>query len=321
MGSGLMGQAALAEHRDYLADGVRNRAFEAALAAVSRDAVVLDLGCGTGLWGMVALRHGARRVYAVEGTGMIDWAKAVARRNGAGDRIVHVRGWSREIDLPEQVDVVVCDQIGQFILEGDAIGVLADAAARHLRPGGTMIPRRLDYWAALSRSQVVEDALGFWTGRPEGFDFEPVRQMALGSRWYDRPDPTLFAAPPIRLGTVVPGDFKGNLVEFGVTQGLVAAGSANALLGWFDAELAPGVTITNGPPSPSTINRHGVALPLSPDLSWEAGETCAIEIAARIGTGVLSWSARCGTEDRRSSTLAGSLTGAADIRRARDRLS
>ena len=311
-----MGRRALAEHRTYLSDAVRNAAYERAIATVCDGAVVLDLGSGTGIWGLVALRHGAKRVYAVERTGLVDWARAVARRNGAADRITHIRGWSTDVELPEAVDVVVCDQVGPFVLEGDAIAVLADAARRHLRPGGSLIPSRLDYWCALSRSPAVEDALAFWSKPAAGIDLEPFRQMAIGSRWFERPRTERFSAPPVHLGTVVPADFDGTLIELRVEQHLDRPATANALVGWFEAHLAPGVTISNGPPSPVTIDRDAVALPLAPDLSWRAGDRCTIEVAARIGSDVLAWSAAAGGQERRNSTLAGAVAGREDLRAA-----
>jgi protein arginine N-methyltransferase 1 len=312
----LMAYGALREHREYLSDQVRSRAYETALAAVCRDAVVLDLGCGTGIWGLVALRHGARRVYAVDGTGMLDWAKAVARRNGAGDRIVHVRGWSKDVELPERVDVVVCDQFGPFLLEGDPVGVLADAARRHLRPGGTMIPERIHYWGALSRSTVVQEALDFWSGAPLGFDFDPLHEMAAATRWYERLDETTFAAGPFRLGTIVPAACEGSLVRLAADHDLAGAGRANALACWFQVELAPGLTVSNGPCTGPRLDRDAVVLPLAPELAWDAGARAEVAVTGRIASDVLAWSVSIGSERRRSSTVGGSLAGAADIRAA-----
>jgi SAM-dependent methyltransferase len=295
---------------------VRNRAYEAALARVCEDAVVLDLGCGTGVWGLVALRHGARRVYAVEGTGMIDWAKSVARRNGVADRIVYVRGWSKDIDLPEQVDVVVADQFGPFLLEGDGISVMADAAHRLLRPGGTLIPSRIHFRAALSRSPVVKETLDFWSSQPLGLDFEPLRRMAVGTRWYERPERSDLTSEPFLLGTVVPADVGGSLVRYGAAQKLPRDGSANALVGWMDLELAPGIRVSTGPGELPRIDRDAVALPLDPELKWAAGAEATVEITGRMGSAVLAWSVTVAGDRRQSSTVAGSLTGAEDIRAA-----
>ena len=61
----------LGEHRGYLADVARLRAFERAIQlAVSPGDSVLDLGSGTGVLGLFALRAGARHVYAVDSSPM-----------------------------------------------------------------------------------------------------------------------------------------------------------------------------------------------------------------------------------------------------------
>jgi SAM-dependent methyltransferase len=310
----------LKEHRGYLADVVRNRAYEAALARVAPGAVVLDLGCGTGVWGLVALRHGAKKVYAVESTGMIDWARTIAGANGARDRIEHIRGTSTEIDLPEQVDVVVGDQLGAFILEGDAVVALGDAARRHLKPAGTMIPGRIDFWVALATCASVEDTMRFWSGQPLGLDFSALADMAAGSRFFLSPDPSTFAAPPVLAGSVDLRSVTGPLLRFSSSIPLDEAGTANCILGWFEAALGPEVTISNGPPAPSRIDRDCAALPVWPPITWDAGDRAQIELVARLGSDVLAWSVTAGGQRRHSSTVAGAVAGAEDVRRARAKL-
>ena len=101
------------EHRTYLSDRARLAAYTAAIQDVVRSGdVVLDLGCGTGILGLLACRSGAARVYAIDSTGMIEVARRLARDNGLTDRIVHLNELSLQARLPERVDVVVCDQMG-----------------------------------------------------------------------------------------------------------------------------------------------------------------------------------------------------------------
>src|SRR5512140_59171 len=96
------------EHRLYLSDANRLDAFRRAIEAVVRPGdVVLDLACGTGILGLMACRAGASRVYALDDGGILDVARQAARANGFGDRIVHVKAYSRHATLPERVDVVV----------------------------------------------------------------------------------------------------------------------------------------------------------------------------------------------------------------------
>src|SRR5471032_1272785 len=91
------------EHRQYVSDRARVDAFARAIASVVRPGdVVVDLGCGTGILGLLACRAGAARVYAIDSGSMLDVARRLARANGFADRIVHVPGHSTRVTLPER---------------------------------------------------------------------------------------------------------------------------------------------------------------------------------------------------------------------------
>ena len=70
---------------------------------------VLDIGTGTGLLAFICLRAGAKRVHAVERSPAIKWARQLAERHGWTDRITFHNEDSRDLDLPEKVNVVVSD--------------------------------------------------------------------------------------------------------------------------------------------------------------------------------------------------------------------
>ena len=93
---------------------------------------------------MLACRAGARRVYAIEESGIAGLARQIARANGFDDRITSVRGHSRLVTLPERADVVVCDQIGGFGLEAGIFELAKDVRQRFLRPGGTLVPSAVE---------------------------------------------------------------------------------------------------------------------------------------------------------------------------------
>ena len=54
--------------------------------------VVLDVGCGTGILCMFAARGGARHVYGVDMSGIVDDARAIVAENGLADRITIIKG-------------------------------------------------------------------------------------------------------------------------------------------------------------------------------------------------------------------------------------
>jgi protein arginine N-methyltransferase 1 len=133
-------------HELLLADRVRMRAFRAAIAEVVRPGMtVLDLGTGTGILARWALESGAARVYGLELSEDV-LAVAVDRLDAAGhgDRFMPVRGMSLEVALPEAVDVVVSETLGNLADNEGAIEILDDARRRFLAPRGAMIPSRVE---------------------------------------------------------------------------------------------------------------------------------------------------------------------------------
>src|SRR5262245_29742193 len=67
--------------------------------------------------------------------------RRVSRRMGGPQR-GSGRGTTR-VDLPEKVDVAVCDQIGRFGFEAGVGGFFHDVRERLLKPGGKLVPRRV----------------------------------------------------------------------------------------------------------------------------------------------------------------------------------
>lgn len=98
-----------------LADVERTEAFREAIeAAVKPGDVVLDLGSGSGIMALLAIRAGAERVFSVEvGPYLSRISRQVFDDSGYGARITTVRADARKLDLSivEKPDVVICEMI------------------------------------------------------------------------------------------------------------------------------------------------------------------------------------------------------------------
>ena len=132
-------------HELMLNDQLRMVAYRAAIKqAVWPGAVVLDLGTGTGVLAQWALEAGAGRVYGIEVNHKI---LALAERKlgeaGFADRFKPVSGLSFDVELPERVDLIISELIGNFGDNEDCHRILADAQKRFLKPGGLMLPLRV----------------------------------------------------------------------------------------------------------------------------------------------------------------------------------
>lgn len=151
-------------HGAMIADEIRTGAYARALEQTVRPgSTVVDLGAGSGIMSLLACKHGARKVYAIEPDEVIEVAKELARENGFADRIEFIRDISTKVTLPERVEVIVADLRGVLPLFHTHLPSISDARERFLAPGGTIIPRCDTLWAGVVESpEAVADLLGTW---------------------------------------------------------------------------------------------------------------------------------------------------------------
>jgi type I protein arginine methyltransferase len=259
-----------------LSDAVRTLAFERALQAVIRpDHRVLDFGCGTGILSFFAHRAGARRVYAVDRSQFIGAARAVARVNGF-DRIDFFYG-DEDVDLPTPVDVIVSEWMGHFVFNESMLEPLARLRDRRLAPGGIMIPRRLTLHAGVVTDPSFLTRYQYFQTRPYGIDFSPMVACSTARTETMRLKPEQVASTVIPLGAL-------DMQTCGETPPVLAgstvfteATTAYGLAGWFDAELAAGVSFGTGPFSPKT-HWYQMGFPLPSPFLIEAGEPLHVRI-------------------------------------------
>jgi SAM-dependent methyltransferase len=233
-----------------LADDVRMARYQQALDAVVRPgAVVADVGCGTGVLALMARAAGAGRIYAVERTReALQVARYLASANRAEECIRFVHGTADAVELPEKVDVIVCELLGSFGTDEGMEEALRVFAARNLKPGGVIIPSRLTTW--LMPVEHRGELRGAWRRRRRGIDLSPVTELAAGERqrFFHFTRPPRGLAPPVALERVVFGDPAGGRpasVDFSFV--VDAPGRMDGFLGWFEAELVPGLTLANHP--------------------------------------------------------------------------
>ena len=86
-----------------LRDHPRTSTYADALVANSsylKGKVVLDVGCGTGILCMLAVRAGAKKVIGVDMSSIISRTQKVIEKNGMSDVISLVRGRLEDVKLP-----------------------------------------------------------------------------------------------------------------------------------------------------------------------------------------------------------------------------
>ncbi len=298
-----MSSLLLGEHRGYLADASRLRAFDRAIQhVVSPGDAVLDLGSGTGVLGLLALRAGARHVYAVDGSAMAAVARGVMRDNDAADRVTVVRAHSQTVTLPEAVDVVLADQLGAFGVEAGLCEAFADARRRHLAPDGTLVPGRVDLVLAPVESPERWAEVAFWDDAPLGIDLRSVAPLARNVRYFTTAAPGDLLGGAATVASVDPGHAAALPVTGRVELAIERPGTLHGLAGWFEAELAPGVVLTNSPLAADRIDRSHVFLPIEAPVPVHPGHRVRATMVADPRVDVHRWEVV--VEDGKGQTLA-----------------
>jgi protein arginine N-methyltransferase 1 len=287
--------------RDYgrmINEPARTRAFAQALEqAIRPDSVVLDIGTGTGIFAFLACRYGAARVYAVEPSSAIEVAKACAADNPGSDRITWLQGFSTEIDLPEQADIVIADLHGYLPFHTGNIGSMIDARTRHLKPDGRMIPARDVLRAAPAQApDEYEDVISPWRGNDYDIDFQAGQSFVFNTVWRAREtaiaSENLLAQPlswgSIDYSTVVSPNLDGQ-VEWRIER----AGTLHGLYVWFDGEVAEGLGFSNAPDLPS-LPYGRTFFPLQQALEVVVGDQLAARLSATLVRGeyIFRWDTR-----------------------------
>ena len=160
----------------------------------------------------------------------------------------------------KRVDVIVSEWLGGFgIDEGMLVPVIA-ARDRWLKPGGIMIPRSVTAWTALVHDRYLDETIEFLRTNPYGLDFEDLIDKTVNEISYSGTFRHLAAgdarSAPGRLWTTdaeeILLDEAQSPIEAEVELPIHDHGTANALALWFSAELASGVSLSDGPGDPAT---------------------------------------------------------------------
>ena len=162
-----------------------------------KDKVVLDVGCGTGSWqptyyavgvgiclansnvgilSMFCAKAGAKHVFAVDKSEIINKARENVYNNGLSDAITCLGGMVEDITLPvDKVDIIVSEWMGYCLLYEAMLRSVLVARDRFLKPGGLLAPGVVTLWLApIEDPDYIADQIGFWTD-VYGFDMRAMR--------------------------------------------------------------------------------------------------------------------------------------------------
>lgn len=224
-----------APHALYLSDARRVRAYaEAVRRTVRAGDRVVDLGTGTGILALMAIRAGASHVTAIERGRVVRLARAIARENGVNGQVTFVRADSRRVRTPTRADVLITETMGNLGVGEGMLEATVDARRRLLRPGARIVPAELRIWFQPMSAPRPPSVPGLRIGAVrELLRHRPMPMESGAGR-------AIGAARPLlrfRVGRdAFPAEGRATFAVRGVLRGFAA---------WFEARLAPGVSLVS----------------------------------------------------------------------------
>jgi len=170
-------------HEEMLKDEVRTLTYRNSMyhnKHLFKNKIVLDVGCGTGILSMFAAKAGAKQVYGVDMSGIIEQAKIITAKNGFADKVTLIRGKIEEIVLPvPKVDIIISEWMGYCLFYESMLDSVLYARDKWLAPDGLMFPDRATlYVTAIEDRQYKDDKINWWDD-VYGFDMSCIRSVAL----------------------------------------------------------------------------------------------------------------------------------------------
>jgi protein arginine N-methyltransferase 1 len=266
-----------------ISDSARFDAYAKAISRCVRHGnVVAEIGCGPGVFALLACQAGAKRVYAIETEDIIDVARQVAAANGLADRIQFFQNDSRKVQLPERVDVIVSDIRGVLPLFDGALTSLRDAMERFLVPGGVMIPRRDVVKVAITESEkIYSELVAPWSTCVPGTELSVPRRLELNTAHGVRIKSEQLMSEPQELCTL---DYMGNPGPNASAELAFRAsrsGTAHGICMWFETELYEGIGFSSEPGSPTMIYGQ-LFLPWLEPVLIEEGQEILVKLHANL---------------------------------------
>ncbi len=286
----------LAGHAAMISDVVRVEAYARAIAAVVRpDDVVLDAGCGVGIFAVLAAKAGARRVYAVDEGDCALWARRLAEWNDVADRVEVFRGPLADVVLPEPATVVVGDVRGALPLDVGGAGAW-EAARTHLAAGGRTIPQRDVVHAQPIRSDTLFERV-HGCGPVAGARLDPLRP-AFAQYRHELPDDAEFLGEPrplfdVRYDAPTPPRYLAD-ASFVADR----PWTVDAFVLGFVAELAPGISYASFGPGRARV--YGLLVAPTPGrITVPPGVTLGLKVACEVADDMapLSWAVSVGDRE------------------------
>ncbi len=245
-------------HFPMVHDALRNETYASALAHhVKPGMCVFEIGTGTGLLAMLAVRAGAGHVYTCERSSEIaEVAREIVARNGMSDRITVIAKEAKDlqlgVDLPGRADLFVAEIVDNGLLGEEVLPLTEFARTRLLKPEAILLPGHIS-------------TVGFLvSGAGQQMHYRMESAMGFDLSAFNRFSPLELDAGQGGGDVVEPLSAATELIHFDLHQDVGSApsrqvrlvadreGLAEGLMRWLRLDFGAGIVFENRPPQRSS---------------------------------------------------------------------
>ncbi len=277
-------------YQRMIADKIRTEAYrKAIMETVKSGDIVLDLGTGLGILAFFACQAGAKKVYAIEEQpDIISVAYQICRANGFQDKVTFIEGYSTKVKLPEEVDVILTETLGAFAIDENLLPSIIDARTRFLKPGGVLIPSKVELSITAIESKDHYSIVEFWNSPLYGINFEAAREVTARIAHAVRLKETEYLSEPMLLKLFDLQTTNEIDIDEIVSFLIKRTGVLHGWGGWFDVQLSPNVSISTLP-SMSDMHWQNIFFPATAPMNVISGNIIKLHIRAVKMNGYTAW--------------------------------
>jgi len=285
------------EQEKMLADQPRMDFYHAAITGKVRPGDrVIDLGTGTGILAAFASRCGAAQVYAIDHSGILKHARRLAAHNQI-ENVEFISSHSKNFTLPEKVDVILHEQMGDFLFDEAMVPNVLDLRDRLLKPGGSIVPNLFEFYCEPVQLTERRRIPFIWELNVHGYDYsclersrpQDPRYYRLGScdlgvvrHFLGQPEPAL----RLDLQTLQAADLPR---EIRITRRVVNPGRLDGFAIYFKASVGDSLSLSSSPLDAGRAPHWAYRLLRTDTREFAGGDTIDLTLSVHDWTDPDTW--------------------------------
>jgi histone-arginine methyltransferase CARM1 len=244
----------LSQQQNMMLDFVRTATYQKAFLQNRIDfidKIVVDIGAGSGILSFFAIQAGAKHVYAIEASSIVNQCQALVKGNDLSSKITVIAGKVEEVSLPEKADILISEPMGYMLVNERMLETFM-YARKWLKPEGQMFPTEGFLYVA----PFTDDALYmeqyskayFWSQTCfHGVDLSCLSRVAI-EEYFKQPivdtfDYRILMARPVKHKISFLKDDESSLEDITIPFKfhVVCGGVVHGLAFWFDVAFVGSV--------------------------------------------------------------------------------